>query len=305
MNVPSSPHRRGPCARIRSGGLRLGFASLLALVALAAAEKHTSPFKPTERIEFRRVGDVTLHVEVFAPRGQLERSGDARPAIVFFFGGGWTKQNPAMFHPFAAHLAARGMVAICADYRVREAHGTDPFAAVADARAAMRWVRTHHKRLGIDPQRIAAGGGSSGGHLAAACALLPGLDDPTDDLSVSCRPDALVLFNPVIDNGPDGYGHERVRERWREFSPIEHITATAPPTIFLTGSEDQLVPVATAKRFAARMESVGARCDLRIYEGAKHSFFNYNDGKGAFYPQVVAEMDKFLRSLGWLSHETK
>ena len=62
-------------------------------------------------------------------------------------------------------------------------------------------------RLGIDPKRIAAGGGSAGGHVAAATGVCNGFEDPDDsNAEVSSKADALLLFNPVYDNGPEGYG---------------------------------------------------------------------------------------------------
>jgi acetyl esterase/lipase len=276
---------------------RLVLPAALALVSVVLIKAAAPTWTPTERLVYRTVADAKLYVEVFAPVGV---PGQSRPAIVFFFGGGWTKHNQTHFHPFAAHLAARGMVAICADYRVKDLHGTSPYEAVEDARAAMRWVRANHARLGIDPNRLAAGGGSSGGHLAAACALLPGFDDPQDDLKVSCRPDALVLFNPVIDNGPGGYGHERVRERWKEFSPLHNIRPGAPPTLAQFGAKDALIPVSTAQRFADEMRAAEVRCDLKIYEDAKHGFFNYGNGRNPFYRQALEAMDAFLVSLNWL-----
>lgn len=60
-------------------------------------------------------------------------------------------------------------------------------------------------------------GGSAGGHLAAAIASIDGFNDATDDLSVSCKPNLLVLFNPVLDNGPEGYGYDRVKSIIRNF----------------------------------------------------------------------------------------
>ena len=72
-------------------------------------------------------------------------------------------------------------------------------------------------------------------------------------MTVSSRPDALVLFNPVFDNGPGGWGHNRVKKRWREISPMHNITASAPPTTVFLGSQDKLIPVATAHAYQARM----------------------------------------------------
>ena len=95
----------------------------------------------------------------------------------------------------------------------------------------MRYVRSHAEGLGIDPDRIAAAGGSAGGHLAVFTALVPGIDDPAEDLKVSCKPQALVLFNPVFNNGPGQYGYKRVGQRFHDFSPAHNISKDTPPTI--------------------------------------------------------------------------
>lgn len=251
---------------------------------------------PDEKIHYKTVGDVTLNLHVFKPAGH--KSSDKRPALLFFFGGGWSGGSPQQFYNQSEYLASRGMVAFAVEYRVKKQHGTAPSACVSDGKSAMRWVRAHAKELGVDPNKIAAGGGSAGGHVAAATALAKGFDAEGEDITVSCRPDALVLFNPVFDNSPEGYGYSRVSEYWEDISPLHNINKTAPPTIVFLGDKDKLIPVRTAEAYKTRMEKVGARCDLHVYENQPHGFFNK-----ARYTETVYEMDKFLSSLGFLEGE--
>ena len=192
---------------------------------------------------------------------------------------------------------------MAADYRVKSRHGTSPRECVQDGKSAVRWIRANATRLGIDPDRIVAGGGSAGGHVAAATGTVDGLDEPGEDTSVSAKPNALVLFNPVYDNGPEGYGYDRVKEYYREISPLDNIKPGTPPTIVFLGTEDELIPVATAEKYEAKMEAVGSRCDTHLYEGQPHGFFNYGRGEGRCYRDTVHKTDKFLVSLGFLEGE--
>ena len=251
----------------------------------------------SHREVYKTIGDVELSIDLVVPDGHT--TADRRPAVVFFFGGGWNSGTVEQFRPQAEHLAKRGMVAALADYRVRSRHKTSPFACVADGKAAVRWLRANSARLGLDPRRIAAGGGSAGGHVAAAAGVIDGLEEDGADTTVSSRPDALVLFNPVFDNGPGGWGHNRVQARWREISPMHHITGDAPPTTVFLGSQDKLIPVATARAYQERMRTAGSRCDVHIYEGQGHGFFNRSRSPASF-DATVAEMDRFFASLGWL-----
>lgn len=251
-----------------------------------------------KEVVYKTIGDVNLKLIMYYPSGV--KSKKPLPAIVFFFGGGFINGSPTQFRPHAAYLASRGMIAITAEYRVESRHKTTPFDAVADAKSAIRYVRIHAKELGVDPGRIAAGGGSAGGHLAAAAGNLPGLDEKSEDLSVSSKPNALVLYNPVFDNGPEGYGYDRAGDRYREISPIHNISKGAPPTIVFLGTKDALVPVATAEKYKMLMENIGSRCDLMLYEGQAHGFFNSGKGNNRYFLETLYESDKFLTSLGYL-----
>ena len=115
------------------------------------------------------------------------------------------------------------MVGVCVQYRLYKA-GTEVsvFECVKDARSAVRYVRAHATELGIDPQKFVVNGASAGGHLAAATALFA-FDEAGEDVSISCAPNALMLFSPVIDTSEDGYGNAKVGGRWEELSPAHRV----------------------------------------------------------------------------------
>lgn len=239
-----------------------------------------------------------LRIYVQTPEGWT--AADRRPAIVLFHGGGWTKGTPAVLNDQAAHCSSLGLVTCLAEYRLLTEPAATPEVCISDAKSALRWVRAHAAELGINPDRIAAGGGSAGAHLAASTTLLGGFDDPDDSLSVSPKPQALVLLNPVIDNGPDGFGYARVKDRYREFSPAHNVTAGVPPTLILSGTADTTARPGLLEKFTADMHAAGNRCDLRLYEGGMHGFYRKSDHGGRFHPLTLAEISTFFRSLGWI-----
>ena len=252
----------------------------------------------TETLTYKTVDGKPLEMLVDKPADW--KPTDKRPAIVFFFGGGWVAGTVNQFQRHCAYLATRGMVGIRVDYRViPKGDKGPPLMCVADAKSAMRYVFSHAAELGVDPDRIAAGGGSAGGHLAAFTTLVDGLDDTQDNLKIPCKAKALVLFNPVFDNGPGEWGNERVGKRFREFSPAHNITKGAPPTVVFLGEKDNLIPVKVVTDFEAKMKKVGSRCDVHLYPGVGHGFFNKPD----YYAPTLIEADKFLASLGWIHGE--
>lgn len=268
--------------------------SVALLIAPIAAAADKKP-EPDEKVVYKTVGDVELSMHIFKP---IETdSAKPKAAIVFFFGGGWTGGTPSQFYSQSRALADLGMVAMCAEYRVKKTHNTSPKECVSDGKSAIRWARTNASKYGIDPNRIAAGGGSAGGHVAATTATVDAFDDPADDPSVSCRPNALVLFNPVYDNGPDGYGHDRVKEYWQDISPMHRLSKDMPPTIVFLGTKDKLIPVATGEAFQSKLDELGVRNELHLYKDAAHGFFN----KGEPYEDTLKKSIQFLTSLGYVT----
>jgi acetyl esterase/lipase len=208
-------------------------------------------------------------------------------------------------------------------------------ACVEDAKSVIRWLRTNADKLAIDPNRICAAGGSAGGHIACATALLPGLDAKSDDLSVSCVPDALALFNPAVVLAPiDGLPTPKEAETRLQglklrlgaepeaMSPAHHVRSGLPPAIIFHGESDTTVPPATARKFTTLMQDAGNRCELKTYPGAPHGFFNLpgeggggakkkstkkvaagQDQRSVWHRVTLRELDLFLVSLGWISGE--
>ncbi len=262
--------------------------------------------RPTRQIPYAERDGAELALHVFEPGNDAAPASAAvrRPAIDFFFGGGWTGGTPAQFYPHCASLASRGLVAISAEYCVRSRHGTTPFDAVEDARAAIAWVRAHVDELAVDGRRIAAGGGSAGGHLAACAGVIP---DPNGERD--SKPDALVLFNPVTVFAPvygldaedrarqDGIATRLDGKDGAPISPYHHVAADAPPTILFHGEADSIVPFRTAELFAEAMASEGVRCELHAYADEDHGFFNY--GRGDTFLDTVRAADEFLTSLAY------
>lgn len=248
---------------------------------------------------YKTIGDTELSIYVTTPDDWTPQ--DSRPAIVFFHGGGWTGGSPGQFTEHARYFASRGMICFQAQYRLLPRKGNDPPTnCIRDARSAMRWVRSRADTFGINPNRIAAAGGSAGGHLAATLGTISAHDEPGEDTAVSPAANAMVLFNPVFDNGPGGWGTKRVGNRYAEFSPLHNISSTTPPAIVFLGDMDTLIPVRTLESFQSRMQDAGVTCETMIFPGMAHGFFNFGRHDNMPYRKTVHAADRFLASLGWL-----
>ena len=264
-----------------------------------------------ETIEtYRTVQQVELKLHIFTRihRGQAPAPA-GRTAIVLFFGGGWKSGTTAQFKPHSQYFASRGAVAITPEYRIRNVHQSTARQSVMDAMSAIRWVRKNAQRLGINPRQVVAGGGSAGGHLAAAVATLPDFQESREDSEVSCIPDGLLLFNPALDLRHEAFQLEEDSERYQDIlarlgttpekiSPILHVPEKAPPTIIFHGRDDPTVPFSQATAFQTAWSPHGI-CEVQGYAGQKHGFFNFNR-KNSFFRQTVEAADRFLVEHGFL-----
>lgn len=260
------------------------------------AQKAPGP-PPTEKKVYKQASGTGLELWIWKPTDW--KASDLRSAIVFYHGGGWKNGSPNAFSRQSAKLAERGMVAISVQYRLTSQEGVTMEDCIKDARSAFRWVRSHAGELGIDPAKIAAGGGSAGGHLAATLTTLDEVNEAGDDLKVSTQPAALVLFNPAVNLDLALTRQGMTPEKFAallKLSPAQHLKAGAPPTIIFHGSADTTVPIKSVQDYAARVKELGGECEVSVFEGKVHAFFN----KEPEVWQTLAQSETFLEKHGLL-----
>ena len=279
----------------------LGSIAAVAALAVMLMRSELLPGRanaPDERIVYKRIAGHDLALDVFHARSPLSTGLPA--GLLLFHGGAWERGSAAQFHPQCQYFSQLGLTCISVEYRVRSRHGTSPADALQDARDAMRFVRRHASRLGIDTQRVAAGGGSAGGQLAAALGVGVSLPDPSADPSAPARPEALLLFNPILDLSPGRPDHERAGPDWIALSPRHHIGPGMPPMLILSGTADAEVPVATVQDFCAAVRRAEGPCDVLLFDRAAHGFFNPRAHGGRYHNATNAASESFLRRQGFL-----
>ncbi|MBB5159355.1 alpha/beta hydrolase [Saccharopolyspora phatthalungensis] len=216
------------------------------------------------------------------------RGGGRRPGVVFVHGGGWRKGTLDMLARLASEVADAGYVTATIDYRLSgEARWP---AALEDAKCAVRWMRAHADELGVDAYRIAAAGGSAGGHLAALVALTPGRFEGSGGWAgVSSAVQAAVLYNPVIDLGVPAIG-----EMVEEFlgpepvpvaSPLSYVDHSCPPVLSRVGTEDELTPASGCVAFHGRLDELGVANELEIVPGRGHGL-PVHDHEGCYHATI-------------------
>ncbi|MBN2270182.1 MAG: DUF1080 domain-containing protein [Sedimentisphaerales bacterium] len=271
---------------------------LLVVVALASVAAFAgSVATDAKEITYKTIGGRELKLYINYPPGW--KPSDTRPAIVFFFGGAWTSGSVAQFAVQAEYFAGRGLVAARADYRIKNKDGVTPDKCVEDARSAVRWMRKNCKLLGIDPKKLIVSGGSAGGHLAACTMIEKSCEAAGDDLSISTIPQAMVLFNPVLN-----FENEEMMKRFGvdadiagKISPTKYLTKKSPPALILFGTDDRLK--VHGEEYWKKAEELGVRAEKYLAEGQGHGFFN----RSPWQERTMIAVDKFLASLGYLKGE--
>jgi acetyl esterase/lipase len=250
---------------------------------------------------YKRVSGFSLDAHIFFPDRHDKRQ--RRPAIVLFHGGSWHQGKPEWVFGSAKRYASSGLVAIAIEYRLYDRHGTTPLECISDAKSAIRWVRKNANDLGIDPNKIVAGGFSAGGHLVACAAMLNILDEPEEDTTVSSKPNAMIFSSSCFDPTLDQWFVKQVETRYpaRTVSPNHLVRSNLPPSLVLHGTNDRMCSFRTAETFVSVMTKAGNKCEFHRLQDATHFYFferKYRD-------EGIQAEEKFLASLGYLSKTSR
>ena len=258
----------------------------VAFLAVSLCVFAAPPAPDTEWV-YKTVDGKDLKLSVFLPKGY--ETGKNFPVYMAFHGGSWKEGSPAMQFPDCAYWARHGMVGVSAEYRLRDRDRVKvPLECVKDAKSAIRFLRANAARLKIDTARVVVAGDSAGGQLAAATAMIhaPATNDAQDDLSISCRPDALILFNPWFKCEP-------------ELSPPAHVASGQPPVMTFLGDND-VIPLEKIRDFHDSLLNAGGDSMLLVGHGGTHGFCNGRNPANPFFYWSLDHVGRFLAGHGIL-----
>jgi acetyl esterase/lipase len=233
-----------------------------------------------------------LQLDLYRPAGDAEV-----PVCVYLHGGGWARGSRTDRAEGRLVPVARSGIAVASiDYRLTDT-ATFP-AQLADARAAVRWLRARGAEHGLATGRIGAWGASAGGHLAALLGLCPDDGDRDDGDRGDGSVQGVVAWFPPTDllglatDEPEGprppflsgpppspsyearlLGVAAVTDdpgAARAASPLAHVRPDAPPFLVVHGDRDGLIPSVQSRRLVDALTAAGATADLMLLAGANH-----------------------------------
>lgn len=248
-----------------------------------------------EDVIFGTGGGRDLKCDVFHPPDDATE----RAAVLIIHGGGWQNGDRTQLKFYGIQLARFGFLCVCSEYRL-SGESIWP-AQIHDVKAAMRWMRANHQRLGIDPENIAVSGNSAGAHLALMVGATPHLEEFQGDggnpgIASGCA-GVVAIYPPTLLRTSDIggavdrlFGGKAARATEDAASPVTYAREDFPPTMLIHGNQDTVVPVEASLQMYRVLSEAGAKVEMHIYEGAPHAF----DAAPEFGRQLADLMALFL-----------
>lgn len=214
-----------------------------------------------------------------------------RPCIVWICGGAWQQMNRSAHLVYLCELAKQGFVVASVEYRTSNAVRFP--AQLEDIKAAIRYLRAHAERYGIDCEKFGVMGESAGGHLTALTALTGDKKefDVGDYLEYSSAVQAAVPWYVPSDFetfphdagtsaaapeslliGADASTHRTLAKM---ASPVQYVRKDAPPMLLFHGTDDHTVPFSQGEELHDALEKAGAEVTLAAIEGADHADIHF------------------------------
>ncbi len=265
-------------------------------------------------LAYAAVGDRQLRLDLYVPQTKPAKP---MPLVVWIHGGGWrggSKEGLGRPRPILDH---GGYILASVEYRLS---GEAVFpAAIADCKAALRWLRANAAKYHIDPDRLAVWGSSAGGHLAALLgtaweveewdAIHPENQDVSSKPTVVCNwfgPTDFLRMNDFegrIDHDAEGSPESlfiggRIQEhpeKTQRANPIAYVTADDPPMLLMHGEKDLSVPYNQSELLYAALRKAGVESRLYKVVGADHGFRNpTTDTPESLFRMVAEFFDRHL-----------
>lgn len=211
---------------------------------------------------YKIAGDSELQLHIFYPEQTAE---DVAPGVlVYLHGGGLRRGSPTQGYEIADRFVPEGIAVVAVQYRLLDEAGTVTLdQIIADGKSSIRYLRAHADELHIDPKRVALMGHSAGAYLTLSTAILTGLDEPSEDLTISAMPDAIIPWSAIPrrrEAGADAYATD------------SQLRAGLPPALFIHGSSDPIAAPEVALTFEQQYRAEGNDSAFHMIEGADHFF---------------------------------
>lgn len=282
-------------SKLRIGELaKAGEAMEVANVPALAAEAYARPHTTEVPSPVYRLSDISFlgaerkeKLDLYFPSGALSADRPNRAAVVFIHGGGFTGGDKAEYRSasVSADLCRAGYVVVSCNYVLgsKTKEGVWP-QNIADCRNAVRWVRAHAKELGVDPARIAVGGGSAGGYLALMVGLSDDRTGPGGDpaAKISAKVSGVIDMYGVVNFAKHGKGEVPgvSAEAQQAYLPTYQADMRDPPVLILHGTADTTVDISESDELAAALVIAKLRFDYIRVTDAPHTFDLHPKGKG-------------------------
>ncbi len=290
---------------IRTFGISALIVILLTSLSVSAVNKNNSIVHIKE--VYKIIDTLNLEVDIFYSVETLEKTNNA--AIVFFHGGGWAYGSPHEFFTTCQHYAKLGIVCFSVDYRLSIENGVVPHKTISpieclmDAKSAFRWVRENAKKWHVDENKIVACGQSAGGHLAISTAVIDSFNEQSDNIAISCVPNAVMLFSATvncIEQWCDRLLADRRNQIWN-LSPAHNLKADLPPMVHFHGTDDQMVPYWSVSLFDEETRKLGNYFELHTFKNRRHYLGDGNPKYSRYFDDEILEVaDEFLRKFNFL-----